>query len=67
MIDREFSADRALYFGLARDPGEELKAHAWVRSGTDVLVGAEEMDAFKVVATFAEPRLFQEADCAIPR
>ena len=46
-----------LYFGLSRDTGSELKAHAWVRSGTQVLTGAKGHHAFTVVATFAEPRL----------
>ena len=42
-----------LYFGLAKDPNNQLKAHAWVRSGTLVLTGAQGRDHYKVVATFA--------------
>jgi hypothetical protein len=45
-----------LYFGLAKDSSgqlKDLKAHAWVRSGTQVLTGARGRDEFTVVATFA--------------
>jgi len=56
-----------LYFGLAKDEGGELEAHAWVRSGTRVLTGAKGRHKFKVVATFAESRLNAGADCAMPR
>jgi hypothetical protein len=42
-----------LYFGVAKDPGKQLKAHAWVRCGTLVLTGAGGRDQYKVVATFA--------------
>jgi hypothetical protein len=44
-----------VYFGLTRDCAGELKAHAWVRSGTQVLTGADGRGDFSVVATFAGP------------
>lgn len=44
-----------LYFGLAKDPDKQLKAHAWVRCGTLVLTGAGGLDQYKIVATFASP------------
>jgi hypothetical protein len=53
-----------LYFGLAKDSSGQLKAlkaHAWVRSGTQVLTGARGRNEFKVVATFADPRLYEES------
>lgn len=56
-----------LYFGLAKNPDGELKAHAWVRSGTQVLTGAKGRHDFTVVATFAEPRLSTGSDCAMPQ
>ena len=56
-----------LYFGLAKDTGGELKAHAWVRSGTKVLTGAKGRHAFTVVATFAEPRLSTGASYTTPQ
>ena len=49
-----------LYFGLAKDSSGQLKdllAHAWVRSGTQVLTGERGRDGFTVVATFADPGL----------
>jgi hypothetical protein len=42
-----------LYFGVAKDSGKQIKAHAWVRCGTLVLSGAGGLDQYKVVATFA--------------
>ncbi len=56
-----------LYFGLAKDTGGELQAHAWVRSGTQVLTGAKGRHAFTVVATFAEPRLSTGPNCTMPQ
>lgn len=56
-----------LYFGLAKDTGGELQAHAWVRSGTQVLTGAKGRHAFTVVATFAEPRLSTGASYTTPQ
>jgi len=55
-----------LYFGLAKDVSGQLEAHAWVRSGTQVLTGARGRDAFTVVATFAAPGLSTGPDHAIP-
>jgi hypothetical protein len=52
-----------LYFGLTKDSSGQLKdllAHAWVRSGTQVLTGARGRDGFTVVATFADPGLWEE-------
>jgi hypothetical protein len=54
-----------LYFGLAKDTGGELKAHAWVRSGTQVLTGAQGRHGFTMVATFATQRLSTGPNCAI--
>ena len=51
-----------LYFGLAKDTGGELAAHAWVRSGKQVLTGAKGRDDFNVVATFATRRLSKGVD-----
>ena len=56
-----------LYFGLAKDTGGELQAHAWVRSGTQVLTGAKERHAFTVVATFAEPCMSTGPNCTMPQ
>ena len=56
-----------IYFGLAKDPSKQLKAHAWVRSGTLVLTGAQGRDQYKVVATFAKLGLDSQSDgCHIP-
>jgi hypothetical protein len=44
-----------LYLGLAKDkekPGE-LSAHAWLRCGAIIIVGAQEYRRFKVVAAFS--------------
>jgi hypothetical protein len=56
-----------LYFGLAKDPDAGLKAHAWVRSGSQILTGAKGHQDYNVVATFAEPDLSPGPDCAVSR
>lgn len=43
-----------LYFGVAKDPQGNLKAHAWLRSGSQMVTGAEGRKQFTVVATFAD-------------
>jgi hypothetical protein len=43
-----------LYFGVAKDPDGNLKAHAWLRSGTQMVTGAAGRKQFTVVATFAD-------------
>ncbi|WP_188689756.1 lasso peptide biosynthesis B2 protein [Pullulanibacillus camelliae] len=42
-----------LYLGTAKDDEGNMIAHAWVRSGSRYITGAEEMDSFTVVGTFA--------------
>ena len=43
-----------LYFGVAKDPKGSLKAHAWLRSGTQMVTGAEGRNQYAVIATFAD-------------
>ena len=42
-----------LYIGVARKEAQELEAHAWLRSGTLVVTGAEEMARYKVMSKFS--------------
>lgn len=52
-----------LYLGVAkqnRDGKVVLEAHAWLRSGTIIVTGAELRQRFKVVSTFAKD--FDERD-----
>ncbi len=46
--------DNTLYLGTAKDEEGMLIAHAWLRSGTYFLTGAEEMKRFTVVGSFAK-------------
>ncbi len=46
-----------LFFGVGRDPGAELQAHAWVVSGRVQVSGGESFDKFTVVGCFAAPEL----------
>ena len=43
-----------LYLGVAKGGEENLKAHAWLRTGDLIVTGARDMDRFIVVSTFAE-------------
>jgi hypothetical protein len=45
--------ESTIYFGVAKDEEEKLKAHAWVRSGVTIVCGKSGMNNFKVVGTFA--------------
>jgi Transglutaminase-like superfamily len=43
-----------MYFGIAKDATGQLIAHAWLRSGSQILTGSQGRQQFTVVATFAE-------------
>lgn len=52
-----------MYLGTTKAATGQLTAHAWVRSGTQVLTGAQGRHAFTVVATFGD---LPKEDAAIP-
>ena len=45
-----------LYLGVARDEEKKLIAHAWLRSGENIITGAYEMAEFTEVARFANDK-----------
>ncbi|MEH7444062.1 lasso peptide biosynthesis B2 protein [Bacillus sp. JJ1122] len=45
--------ESTLYLGTAKDDNGKMIAHAWLRSGTYYVSGAEEMKRFTVVSKFA--------------
>ena len=45
-----------LYFGVAKDSAGNLLAHAWLRSGSQMVTGAEGRKQYAVVASFADPQ-----------
>ncbi|RED63035.1 lasso peptide biosynthesis B2 protein [Cohnella lupini] len=53
MLDRRHMGS-TLYLGTAKDTNKKMIAHAWLRSGTFYVTGAEEMRKFTVVGTFAK-------------
>lgn len=48
-----FKIGSTLYLGVARDEQKKLIAHAWLRSGQNIVTGAQEMEGFTEVARFA--------------
>lgn len=46
--------ESTLYLGTAREENGELVAHAWLRSGSFYITGAEVMERFTVVSKFAK-------------
>lgn len=42
-----------VYFGVARDAGQNLQAHAWTRAGTLAVTGGDGFARFAVVGAFA--------------
>lgn len=52
MLNRR-QIETTLYMGIARDENGKMIAHAWVRSGPLYVTGAEMMNKFTVVRTFA--------------
>jgi hypothetical protein len=46
--------ESTLYLGTAKDESGIMVAHAWLRSGSMYITGAEEMNRFTVVGIFAK-------------
>lgn len=42
-----------MYYGVFKDENNELKAHAWVRSGNEIVTGKKGIHKFKVVGKFS--------------
>lgn len=43
-----------IYFGLAKEAGNQLSAHAWVRCGNKIITGKAGMDRFTIIACFGD-------------
>jgi hypothetical protein len=44
-----------LFLGTMKDPNGNLMAHAWLRYGQDVLIGAGELGRFTALSSFGDP------------
>ncbi|OMF35932.1 stage V sporulation protein S [Paenibacillus sp. FSL H8-0548] len=53
MLERR-NISSTLYLGTCKDECGKLIAHAWLRSGSQYITGAEEMDRFTVTGMFAK-------------
>lgn len=53
MILRAYGYQTTLYYGVAKNPDQQLIAHAWVRCGDYIVTGRKGMQRFAVVGTFA--------------
>lgn len=43
-----------IYFGLAKENENQLRAHAWVRCGNKIITGKAGMERFTIVAYFGD-------------
>ncbi len=43
-----------LYLGVAKGNGADLSAHAWLRSGNQIITGGGNLDLYVVVTTFGD-------------
>jgi hypothetical protein len=43
-----------LYLGLAKDKKDNLSAHAWLQSGSKIVVGGRRENPFKVICKFGD-------------
>lgn len=51
---RRRGIDAVLHYGLAKEKGAKLEAHAWVSVGDNLVIGGEIASKFRCVATFPE-------------
>lgn len=49
LLLRAFSIPSTLYLGVAKKEQDQLIAHAWLRSGAEIVTGGEAMDDFKAI------------------
>lgn len=42
------------YIGVAQDSGKNFQAHAWLRYGTLIVTGDQELENFQVLASFSK-------------
>ena len=63
-----FGVPYAVFYGVAKDPIEHMKAHAWVCAGPVLVTGGYAFDEFTVVAVFASipPNLPSASSGATP-
>ncbi len=54
-----------LYLGLAKDSGQKLQAHAWLRCGAEVLTGKAGHERFSVISSFAEKTVPDERQAKV--
>lgn len=54
--------ESTLYLGTGKDKNGKMIAHAWLRSGDIYVTGADVMDQFTVVATYAKTWKTQEEE-----
>ena len=53
MLERR-QIESTIYFGTAKDENGKMIAHAWLRSGSFYITGAEVMERFVTVSKFAK-------------
>jgi hypothetical protein len=51
-ISRE-RIESTIYFGVKKDESNNLKAHAWLRVGSKIVLGGEIADQYNVVSTYS--------------
>lgn len=54
LLLRQKRLENTLYLGVAKTKEEGMIAHAWLRSGDDIVTGKCDSKEFTVVATFAD-------------
>lgn len=54
LLLRQRRLENTLYLGVAKTGEKNLIAHAWLRSGKDIVTGAYDSKNFAVVAKFAD-------------
>lgn len=57
---RYYKIPYILYLGVMKSEEDELKAHAWVSVGRNVVTGREGHRAFTIVSTFTMPSLLDQ-------
>jgi hypothetical protein len=66
MLNRR-GLNSTLYLGTAKDKDGKLLAHAWLRSGSTYITGAEEKDRFTVVGKFASRHNILDDSSTMPK
>ena len=51
---KQYGIKTRLFLGMKKDPGGKLSAHAWLKAGHEILIGASGHETFTILSVFMD-------------